>query len=102
MSTAAVPDHKQDVKDVMATTEKWIKTVTGQKPTSPAETAALYAKVGPSVLVMWGVRWGDGPIDRSMHGSIDRSTTTDVCYHSISLPTHRTACSGRRSPPSCA
>lgn len=52
MSTAAAPDlHNQDVKDVMATTEKWIKTVTGQKPTSPAETAALYAKVGPSVVL---------------------------------------------------
>ncbi len=37
--------HKQDVKDVAATTEKWIKTVTGQKASSPADTAALYAKV---------------------------------------------------------
>ena len=65
MSTATMPDlHKQDVKDVMATTEKWIKTVTGQKPTSPAETAALYAKVCVGVYV--GVWWGDGPMGRSI------------------------------------
>jgi hypothetical protein len=45
LSAAAAPVNKQDMQDVAATTEKWIKTVTGQKPTSPAETAALYAKV---------------------------------------------------------
>lgn len=46
LSTAPAADlSKQDIKDVAATTEKWIKTVTGQKPSSPAETASLYAKV---------------------------------------------------------
>ncbi|EKU21634.1 putative protein conserved in bacteria with a cystatin-like fold containing protein [Nannochloropsis gaditana CCMP526] len=43
------PSHKQVVAEVAATTEKWLETVTGQKPTSPAETAALYAKDG----VLW-------------------------------------------------
>ncbi|GAB5036251.1 protein conserved in bacteria with a cystatin-like fold containing protein [Nannochloropsis oceanica] len=43
------PSDKAAIAEVAATTEKWLKTVTGQKPTSPAETAALYANDG----VLW-------------------------------------------------
>lgn len=43
------PSHKAAITEVAATTEKWLKTVTGQKPATPAQTAALYAKDG----VLW-------------------------------------------------
>lgn len=36
--------YQQDLADVAAATENWLRAVTGQKPTSPAETSALYAQ----------------------------------------------------------
>lgn len=79
------------VEEVNATTQHWIKTVTGQKPTSPAETAALYAKVrGDERKGRIGFVWRGGvlPTDRACH--------SHACLTSTS-PNGRPCHTGRRA-----